>query len=365
VQDTEASLFKVSKSLSKPLTPGESQTISTNSSTAKVVCMQLPTSSAYELHVSHTNQQQQNAGASFVLPASLSTSLSIDTSVLDMAVYMSSGVAPVIGNVVPVSPFVSLTLSRSADTNALEVRDLPQGINITLPISNQSLAPPPGQVFAGYYRCVYWNGSAYSHVGCTSVKLAAPGTAQCTCNHLTGFAAIPEYEYPAQSFTLKNIGQSTQYTSALNTLTVSLQVSLDITGSQALPAHYTASGLPHKLIITGFGGISLGGTVALKAVSGGNDGHTLFCVGDTNRSAASANSSAGSMVLTLCADSTMTKYVTYIFAFDITNPSAPRPAAYLTISLAGSTALWPSASMLTPGGVYDPLYLVCIQICFR
>ncbi len=278
-----------------------------------------------------------------------------------MSMYMSNSVAPSIGDVVPKTPLVSLTLSRSTANEALAVSGLAQGISITLPITDQSLAPPAGQVFAGYYSCVFWDGTAYSSAGCTSSRTAAAGTAQCTCNHLTAFAAIAEYEYPTQSFTLANVAQSSQYTSASNTLTVSLQVSMDIQGSTALPDYYTASGPPHKLIVTGFGDVTLaaGGTLVLKPVSGGNNGHALFCVGsDSNRAAASTDS----MTLTLCAGATMTRDVTYVFAFDITNPSAPRPAANLIVSLEGATSLWPASPMQAPGGVNDPLYLVRMHV---
>ena len=103
---------------------------------------------------------------------------------------------PVIGGVNPISPVVTLALA-DATGHRLEVSNLRQTVNITIPISLRSLCNVERALFTGRSRCLHWDKEqgVYSPDGC-AVLQNSDTEVTCMCTHLTSFVVEPVIEEP-------------------------------------------------------------------------------------------------------------------------------------------------------------------------
>jgi hypothetical protein len=136
-------------------------------------------------------------------------------------------------------------------------------------------------------------------------------------------------------FNVKSISQSSPIVSAANTISVSLA------SDTTLPA-------ATQITITGFFSASADPTLTLLAVSGGNNGHTLFSI---------ASFQSGTILLTVSPSQSIIQSVTYSFSFLISNPSSvPTPPS---ISIGSSTYVAamdvPNLSLLGVNNGQNPL----------
>ena len=128
-----------------------------------------------------------NTSISFDIPKAVRDEISghgLDTSVL----FSSLSTPPVMGQVIPISPFVTLTL---AGTNGLKIdlNNLSQPVEIQIPIFKDKLCSHDMSVYSGKGRCLYWNNDTmkYSPDGCTTKQSDSANYVTCKCNHLTSF----------------------------------------------------------------------------------------------------------------------------------------------------------------------------------
>jgi hypothetical protein len=178
IQDMEEVVFHVLKSVTKPFRAGESYSISTTGTMASMHRVQLGA------EVTSLGIRDSTYNMSVAFPSSLAASLSLPrASNVDVAIHVFQQ-APIIADMVPMTPLVGVTLSRSDSAEVLNVSGLPDGINVTLPLTvrasdHQNLG----------YECMYWNGMGYSTEGCVATGVKTATSVQCRCNHLTTFVA--------------------------------------------------------------------------------------------------------------------------------------------------------------------------------
>jgi hypothetical protein len=174
----EEVVLQVLKSISKPFRAGESHTMSSPNTAASIhrVILGAKAVSLGTLNPSYN--------ASVVFPSSLASTLLLPgATTVDVGIHVFQH-APIIADVVPMTPLVSVQLSQSVSGTALNASGLPDGINITLPLTRKV-----NNYHDLEYECMYWNGSGYSSGGCAATGFKTATSVQCSCNHLTTFIA--------------------------------------------------------------------------------------------------------------------------------------------------------------------------------
>ena len=143
----------------------------------------------------------------FQMPHTLEQEVSALAGVQDVAVrFACFHHAPEIKGIKPVSPIVSLSLSKSSGVDTIRVEGLDHPIKIDIPIVHQSECEAPVR---GYkeVRCMYWDEAAgtYSANGCSTMQhQLSQSIVTCSCTHLTNFVVVeveplPPLECPANS----------------------------------------------------------------------------------------------------------------------------------------------------------------------
>lgn len=92
--------------------------------------------------------------------------------------------APIIGGVMPVTPLVGVKLLQSSHGVLLNVSNVPERINITLPLTTRVRDYQKLE-----YECMHWNGTGYSSAGCVATGVRTATTVQCACTHFATFIA--------------------------------------------------------------------------------------------------------------------------------------------------------------------------------
>ena len=142
------------------------------------------------------------------------------------------------------------------------------------------------------------------------------------CRHAACGQSVCAFGSP--KFTTKKIGQSNPLALGENVITVTLVTNVKLFHSSVV----TISGLTNAKPA---GGMSY---VTLKNVA--NDGANLFSDGESQRRGVW---SAGTLTLLVAPGQTMIYNTTYIFSFQITNPSAAQNAATVNIAASGTVSI--------------------------
>jgi hypothetical protein len=186
-QDIETTMLSVLRSIAKPFALGEREAVGAGNTTAAMYRTQL-LGARIPLIVNASGHS-----ASAVLPASLASSLSLDSNtVVDAVMHVSSN-APLMmdtgGDSLLVTPLVGVTLTKQGTSEELKVSGLPESdpVVITLPITQD--IPPfyNGIMWRKDLACMYFNGTGYSSEGCTTTPALSQGVVHCSCSHLTQF----------------------------------------------------------------------------------------------------------------------------------------------------------------------------------
>jgi hypothetical protein len=185
-QDIETTMLSVLRSIAKPFALGEREAVGAGNTTTLFARTQLMTRIPLIVNAS-------GHSAAAVLPASLASSLSLDSNtVVDAVMHVSSN-APLMmdtsGDSLPVTPLVGVTLSKQATSEELKVTGLPESdpVVITLPITQDIPAFYNGIKWQRDLVCMFFNGTQYSSEGCTTTPVLFEGVVHCSCSHLTSF----------------------------------------------------------------------------------------------------------------------------------------------------------------------------------
>jgi len=94
---------------------------------------------------------------------------------------------PALSGVNPISPIVTLNFADS-DGHIIQINDLTEPVNITIPISIDGLCDRERQLWSGKGRCLYYDAHYQSYVenGCKTVQ-TNDASVTCMCLHLTSF----------------------------------------------------------------------------------------------------------------------------------------------------------------------------------
>ncbi len=156
------------------------------------------------------------------------------------------------------------------------------------------------------------------------------------------------------------MSQSSCFASALNTLVVTLQSGIGVSGKSRLEAALSTSSNPPAFSMSRFAGAEMldanSTWIQLNDVTGGNRASLLFCAqGQPGR--ATWDVTRENILLTLCADQTMRADVDYVFSMRLTNPSNASVNQTIRILLIEGVA-WKPLDASTPGGCANPMHLV-------
>mmetsp|Transcript_18003 Transcript_18003/g.35170 ORF Transcript_18003/g.35170 Transcript_18003/m.35170 type:complete len:138 (-) Transcript_18003:697-1110(-) len=112
-----------------------------------------------------------------------------------------------------------------------------------------------------------------------------------------------------------HIGQSSAFTGSSNTITMTLQSSVALSGTGVDPQLSSRAGAP-QFIISGFTAEIMGSSDATVQLTGASG--SLFCVGDT---AERGGWTVGSLTLslTMCSSAQMTAGTFYVVSLQVTN----------------------------------------------
>lgn len=159
-------------------------------------------------------------------------------------------------------------------------------------------------------------------------------------------------------FTVKDIAQQTPMAGAPNSITVSLQSSVELSGSNS-----------SNITIFNLTGLTASSVINLTPVSGGASGHSLFCHDMVTVGTAALDNSM--LQLSLCENRALIANTLYAFAFSVSNPPAEQPPPSIQISANGTSFIAPSAMLSSssaaagiPNGA-APLYTVQTRITLK
>jgi hypothetical protein len=162
-------------------------------------------------------------------------------------------------------------------------------------------------------------------------------------------------------FRVSTMTQSSCIGSTVNTLYVTLQSSLPLSGSARTDDVVSTSSNPPVFVITGLRGIDMYDSTAsyirLFDVGWGNGGAQLFCA-ENAAGRAVYNATSGDIFLVLCPNQRMYLNWNYGFAFRIMNPTLYLRRPPIAIALSGGL-LWRNVSFTYPPGCTSPKAPAC------
>jgi len=159
------------------------------------------------------------------------------------------------------------------------------------------------------------------------------------------------------------MSQSTRLASFSNTISLTLQVSMDVFEGSAQLASFRSSSGPPAFVISGMtGAVVSNSEVELLRQSGitppGVDASERFCSPATGGAGrAEWSQVAHELKLTLCNGATLWSGEEYVLAFNVLNPASQQESPPISIELVGGTS-WSRVAIEKPGTWLDPL-LVC------
>lgn len=162
-------------------------------------------------------------------------------------------------------------------------------------------------------------------------------------------------------FTRKIIHQSSCFTNTFNTITVTLQSSVDIYGGSPFSAYSSSLQTPAFQITPqgSLDGINFSDTPVLPITGSAAQ---IFCSGYGQTSFEHGgylgwDYQTKVITMYLCTDQTIVSGESYVFSFNFTNPSLPRESPTFVLSLVQGIS-WVSVSMVKPPAPNNPLLVV-------
>ena len=202
LSDMDSSMQNVLDKASKTLIVGQSaQAERSNSTLSSDFIVKKVSPSTAQFSGALTALRYAGGPISFDIPSTVRQDARIRDHSDVSALFSAMTQPPVMGNVTPISPVVTLTLAAH-DGTTIDMRNLNDKIRIRIPISNDNLCSKEHALYTGRGRCLHWSEveQRYSPEGCTTTQSESGDYVDCYCNHLTSFVVENEQDLCGSSF---------------------------------------------------------------------------------------------------------------------------------------------------------------------